>query len=59
MILQESAQSHAARGSHQLCYHVLGLVHSMWSPIPGGLQDYIGSPKTNGYQARLSVAGLQ
>lgn len=37
--------------SHQLCYYVLGLVHSIWSPIPGALQDFIGSPKTNGYQS--------
>ena len=37
--------------SHQLCYYVLGLVHSIWSPIPGGLEDFIGSPKTNGYQS--------
>jgi hypothetical protein len=37
--------------AHQLCYYVLGLVHSIWSPIPGALQDFIGSPKTNGYQS--------
>ena len=32
------------------CYHVLGLVHSLWTPIQTD-QRYISTPKSNGYQS--------
>ncbi|MBF0344201.1 MAG: bifunctional (p)ppGpp synthetase/guanosine-3',5'-bis(diphosphate) 3'-pyrophosphohydrolase [Nitrospirae bacterium] len=37
--------------SKEQCYMTMGIIHSMWIPVPGRFKDYIAIPKANMYQS--------
>ena len=37
--------------SVSMCYTVIGVVHSLWHPLPNTFDDYIATPRPNGYQS--------
>lgn len=38
-------------GSVTDCYSALGVIHSLWRPLPDEFNDYIANPRPNGYQS--------
>ncbi|PWZ23965.1 putative GTP diphosphokinase RSH1, chloroplastic [Zea mays] len=41
--------------AQQTCYHVLGLVHGIWTLVSQAVEDHIATPKPNGYQSLHTI----
>jgi len=41
------------------CYSAIGIIHSLWHPLPGSFDDYIANPRPNGYQSLHTAVMFQ
>jgi len=42
-------------GSVSDCYSALGIIHSLWRPLPDEFDDYVANPRPNGYQSLHTI----
>jgi len=51
VVIHPSSEHEDEHAHDDLCYHALGKIHGLWTPLPRTLKDYISSPKPNGYRS--------
>src|SRR5687767_13721875 len=49
--IDDLAAMRGRRDSVRDCYGAIGVIHSLWKPLPGRFKDYVAMPKFNMYQA--------
>ncbi|GIL60849.1 hypothetical protein Vafri_15365 [Volvox africanus] len=50
-VIVDDAEGNSLQEAVEVCYRLVGAVHSIWKPIKREFDDYIANPKQSGYQA--------